>query len=162
MDKKLLNKYNGVIIVNPELKYIEDIKEKIINILGNKNVKNLEDQGDKELDYQIKGYKTGHYIYFEFYTKDYEVIKELEKYFRINDDILKYITIKVEEGTQDSQEYAEPLYKILDIYTENSWEDYPLDDDETEKLIELLRLKLNLINGNITQEEYDEIYMTKF
>ena len=29
MDKMFLNKYENIIIVNPELKYIGDIKEKI-------------------------------------------------------------------------------------------------------------------------------------
>ena len=152
-----LNKYESIIIVNPELKHIGDIKEKILNIVGEFYVDSFEDMGNKKLAYKIQEAETGHYIKIEFYAKDYEVINELEKYFRINDDVLKYITIKIKEGIKDNQEYDKALYDILDTYTENSWEDEPLDGDEVDRLTEVLRAKLNLINGNITQEEYNKI-----
>lgn len=157
MDKMFLNKYENIIIVNPELKYIGDIKEKIFNILGEFHIDSFEDMGNRKLAYKIQEAETGHYIKTEFYAKDYEIIKELERYFRINDDILKYITIKIKEGIKDNQEYNKALYDILDTYTENSWEDEPLDGDEVDRLTEFLRAKLNLINGNITQEEYNKI-----
>ena len=89
MDKMFLNKYENIIIVNPELKYIGDIKEKIFNILGEFYIDSFEDMGNKKLPYEIQKIKTGHYIKTEFYAKDYEIINELERYFRINDDVLK-------------------------------------------------------------------------
>lgn len=157
MDKNFLNKYESMIIINPELKYIGDIKEKILNILGEFYVDSFEDMGNKELAYEIQKNKIGHYIKIEFYAINHTKIDELERYFRINDDILKFITIIIREGAKDDMEYNNYLYEILDIYTDSSWGDEPLDEDEVDKLIELLRLKLNLINGNITQEEYNEI-----
>lgn len=157
MDKMFLNKYENIIIVNPELKYIGDIKEKIFNILGEFYIDSFEDMGNKKLAYKIQEAETGHYIKTEFYAKDYEIIKELERYFRINDDVLKYITIKIKEGIKDNQEYDKALYEILDEYTNENWGNEPLDGDEVDRLTEFLRAKLNLINGNITQEEYDEI-----
>lgn len=157
MDKMFLNKYENIIIVNPELKYIGDIKEKIFNILGEFYIDSFEDMGNKKLPYKIQGFEIGHYIKTEFYAKDLKIINELEKYFRINDDVLKYITIKTEEGIKDNQEYDEALYEILDEYTNENWENEPLDSDEVDRLTEFLRAKLNLINGNITQKEYDTI-----
>ncbi len=47
------------------------------------------------------------------------------------------------------------LERILIDYKED-WEE-PLDGDEVDTLIEILRAKLNLIEGNITEEEYDKI-----
>lgn len=158
MDKMFLNKYESIIIVNPELKYIGDIKEKILNILGEFYVDSFEDMGNKKLAYEIQKSETGHYIKTEFYAKDYKIINELERYFRINDDVLKFITIKTEEGTKDNQEYDEALYEILDIYTNENWGNETLDGDEVDRLTEFLRAKLNLINGNITQEEYDKLF----
>lgn len=157
MDKKFLNKYESIIIVNPELKYIGDIKEKILNIVGELYIDSFEDIGIRNLAYEMQGTKTGHYIKTEFYAKDYEIINELEKYFRINDDILKFITVTTSEGAKDSIEYDDYLYGILDVYTDGSWENEPLDEDEVDRLTEVLRAKLNLINGNITEEEYNEI-----
>lgn len=52
-------------------------------------------------------------------------------------------------------EFEKELISILDIYTEKTWEIEPLDGDEVDMLIEHLRNRLNLINGNITQKEYD-------
>ena len=52
-------------------------------------------------------------------------------------------------------EFEKELISILDIYTEKTWEIEPLDGDEVDMLIEHLRNRLNLINGNITQKEYN-------
>ena len=149
--------YESIIIVNSKLKSIKDIKEKIIEIVGEENVESFEDIGNRKLPYDIKNEKEGHYIKIEYWAKATETVNELERYFRINSDILKFITLKEKEAIIDNQEYNALLYKILDIYTENSWEDEPLDTDEVEKLSEILKAKLNLINGNITQEEYNNI-----
>lgn len=157
MDKKFLNKYESIIIVNPELKYIGDIKEKILNIVGELYIDSFEDIGIRNLAYEMRGTKTGHYIKTEFYAKNNAKVFKLEKYFRINDDILKFITVKTSEGVKDSMEYDDYLYGILDVYTDSSWENEPLDEDEVDRLTEVLRVKLNLINGNITEEEYNEI-----
>ena len=54
-------------------------------------------------------------------------------------------------------EFEKELISILDIYSEKTWETEPLDGDEVDVLIEHLRNRLNLINGNITQEEYDDL-----
>ena len=51
-------------------------------------------------------------------------------------------------------EFEKELISILDIYSEKTWETESLDGDEVDVLIEHLRNRLNLINGNITQEEY--------
>jgi hypothetical protein len=52
-------------------------------------------------------------------------------------------------------EYEDELYSILNKYADD-WEKEPLDGDEVEKLINHLRNQLNLINGNITTDEYLE------
>lgn len=54
-------------------------------------------------------------------------------------------------------EFENELYKILDIYTEKDWKNEPLNSDEVDNLIEHLRNELNLINGNITNKEYEEL-----
>ena len=52
-------------------------------------------------------------------------------------------------------EFEDELIKILNKYDEN-WVKEPLDSDEVEVLIGHLRNQLDLINGNITNEEYLE------
>jgi len=53
-------------------------------------------------------------------------------------------------------EFEKELIQILDIYTENTWQEEPLDGDEVNTLIKHLQNKLNLLNGNITREEYEK------
>lgn len=150
-------KYESTIIVNSQLKYIGDIKEKIFEIIDSIHIEEFEDCGNRKLAYDINGENLGRFIRIVYYAKDNIILGELEKYFRINSDILKFVTIKLKDGVEENGEYNELLYKILDIYTENEWEDEPLDESDVDRLAELLRVKLNLINGNITQEEYNKI-----
>ena len=49
----------------------------------------------------------------------------------------------------------EQLQPIVDEYKDG--DDTPLDTDEGEGLIKILRAKLNFSEGNISEEEYEEI-----
>ncbi len=52
--------------------------------------------------------------------------------------------------------YALTLAEIILEYR-GGYDDEPLDGDGVDDLVEILRAKINLHEGNITQEEYDEI-----
>ena len=54
-------------------------------------------------------------------------------------------------------EFGKELRNILDIYTDKEWRDEPLDSDEVNILVEHLRNQLDLINGNITNDEYNKL-----
>lgn len=51
--------------------------------------------------------------------------------------------------------WIEQLQPIIDEFKDGQPE--PLDGDEVEILITIIRAKINLNEGNITQKEYDEI-----
>ena len=94
-----MNKYESIIIVNPEvdeagLKALEDKFTGLINENGKvEEVKNL---GKKQLAYEIKKNKEATYVQFDFEAKP-ELISELERIYRITDDILKFITVRKED-----------------------------------------------------------------
>jgi glutamate/tyrosine decarboxylase-like PLP-dependent enzyme len=56
---------------------------------------------------------------------------------------------------QDLQ-FENELCQILDKY-DDSWKNDSLDGDDVDRLIEHLRNQLNLINGNITNKEYEDL-----
>lgn len=56
----------------------------------------------------------------------------------------------------DNLEFGKQLTEILDIYTDKEWQDEPLDSDEVDVLIGHLKNQLELMNGNITKQEYEE------
>ena len=94
-----MNKYESVIIINPNLE-AESIKaliEKFSNLINNNGkVDSVEEVGKKKLAYEIKKNKEGYYIVFKFEANP-EVIAELERIYRITDEVIKFIVIKEEE-----------------------------------------------------------------
>ena len=90
------NKFQGVVLLNVDisLKECQEIKNKIKEIVY--NLTKIEDMGIRKLAYDIKKNKEAYYIEFHFEDNS-ENIEELERYFRINDVVLKFIIIKEEE-----------------------------------------------------------------
>lgn len=96
-----MNKYELVIIVDPKLKKLE---EKEFNIAMDEKIKEFgdikekEDLGTKKLAYEVKNNKEGHYIIYRFelliYTES-DAIKEIERFCRIRDEVLKFIIVKL-------------------------------------------------------------------
>ncbi len=91
-----MNKYESIIIIKVDLKeetinkIITDVSD-LINSKG--SMEKVEQIGKKKLAYEIRGNKEGFYIIFEFET-EVEQIRELERYFRITDEILKFIVVR--------------------------------------------------------------------
>ena len=91
-----MNKYESVIIINPNvdeaaLKALQDKFTGLINENG--KVEEVVDMGKRKLAYEIDKNKEAFYVLFNFESKP-EAIAELERVYRITDEILKFITIK--------------------------------------------------------------------
>ena len=91
-----MNKYESVIIINPNvdeasLKALEDKFTGLINENG--KVEEVVDMGKRKLAYEINKNKEAYYVQFNFESNP-ETIAELERIYRITDDVLKFITIK--------------------------------------------------------------------
>jgi len=94
-----MNKYEAVIIIDSNLteessKEVISKFEEIIN--NNGNVTRVDDIGIKKLAYKINNRDTGHYVLYEF-EADSEFISELQRVFRITEEVLKYITIRKDD-----------------------------------------------------------------
>ena len=94
-----MNKYESVIIINPNLEG-EAIKSVIAKVsdLINKNgkVDSVEELGNKKLAYEIKKHSEGYYVVLKFEAKPDSIV-ELERVYRITDEIIKFIVVKEEE-----------------------------------------------------------------
>ena len=91
-----MNKYESVIIINPNLETegIKALIEKISNLINaNGNIISVEELGKKKLAYEIKKNKEGYYVLFKFEAKS-SLISELERIYRITDEIIKFIVVK--------------------------------------------------------------------
>ena len=90
-----MNKYESIIIVNPELdeaalKALEDKFTGLINEHG--KVESVENMGKKKLAYNIKKFSEATYILFNFEAEPAS-IAELERVYRITDERIKFIVV---------------------------------------------------------------------
>ena len=94
-----MNKYESVVIINPSLE-VESIKalvSKFSDLINtNGKVDSVEELGNKKLAYEIKKNKEGYYIVIKFEAKP-ELVGELERVYRITDEVIKFIVVKEEE-----------------------------------------------------------------
>jgi len=93
-----MNKYESVIIINPNVdeagvKALEDKFTGLINENG--KVESIEDMGKRRLAYEINKNKEGIYKVINFEAKP-EFISELERNYRITDEIIKFIVVRKE------------------------------------------------------------------
>ncbi len=95
-----MNKYESVIIVKPTLKTSEIITiiEKVDNAIKKvADITEKQELGLKKLAYEVKGNKEGYYFVHEFEVnedKKQEAISEIERFYRITDEIIKFIVVK--------------------------------------------------------------------
>ena len=98
-----MKKYESVIILKPALSEQEVSKvilrvEDTINKFG--EITNKDDLGIKKLAYEIKKNEKGHYIVYQFKVneeKNVDAIRELERIYRIIDEIIKFIVVRIDE-----------------------------------------------------------------
>ena len=67
-----------------------------VKAIDSGKVETVENMGKKKLAYEIKKFSEGTYLLFNFEAKP-ELIAELERVYRITDDVIKFITVKVEK-----------------------------------------------------------------
>ncbi len=94
-----MNKYESVIIIKPNLEdeEIEGIITEITDLINQDGkVTAIDKLGTKKLAYEIKKCKEGYYITFDFEVRS-EFVVELERHYRINENIIKFITLKKED-----------------------------------------------------------------
>lgn len=94
-----MNKYESVIIINPtvEAEKIKTLVQKFTDLINNAGkVEKVGEVGKKKLAYEVKKNKEGYYVIINFEAQP-ELIVELERNYRITDEVLKFIVVRVEE-----------------------------------------------------------------
>lgn len=98
-----MNEYENVIIIKPNLskKELYKLKSKVENKINEfAEITKKNDLGIKKLAYEIRKNKEGHYLIYEFKINDdlkNKAISEIERLYRITDEIMKFIIVKNKE-----------------------------------------------------------------
>lgn len=94
-----MNKYESIIIINPNCteEAVKALENKFTGLINeNGKVESVQNMGKKRLAYEIKKNKEAIYMQFDFEAKP-ESIAELERNYRITDEVLKFIVIRKED-----------------------------------------------------------------
>ena len=95
----MMNKYESVIIINPSVEEegMKTLIQKFTDLIDKDGkVEKVEELGKKRLAYEVKKNKEGYYVVF-YFDANPQAIAELERNYRITDEVIKFMTIKVDE-----------------------------------------------------------------
>ncbi len=102
--------YELVFVVRPDVadEDLEVIKDRTTRIIEEREGKLLEveDWGKRRLAYDIRKYSKGHYLLFR-YLGGTEAVNEVERTFRIDESILRFLHIKDEDRVDVDSRVAE-------------------------------------------------------
>lgn len=94
-----MNKYESVIIVNPNVdeEGIKDLEKKFTDIINNDGkLEKIDNLGKRKLAYEVKKNNEGIYLVLTF-EANADLIEELQRNYRITDEVIKFIVIRIEE-----------------------------------------------------------------
>ena len=96
-----MNEYENVIIIKSDLSKEETSKVilKIENNIRNfAEITKKDDLGIKKLAYEIRKNNEGHYLVYQFKVEEKMrefAIREIERFYRITDEVIKFLIIKL-------------------------------------------------------------------
>jgi len=104
-----MRQYETLFIVNPDSSE-EDLKAVATKIKGvvsgmNGIVTSYDEQGKKKLAYSVKKQNKGYYVLMD-YVGSADIVSEIERNMRLDDRVLKYLTVKLAD--QVDPESIEP------------------------------------------------------
>jgi len=128
-----MRRYETIFIVRPNVAddEIEAITSKAVSIIENDSgtILRINNWGLKKLAYLIKKENQGYYVYLD-YAGVPASVAEIERVFRIDDRILKYLTVKLADSC-DPEAVKEQLAKIESEPVAE--DDFKSEESETEE-----------------------------
>ena len=126
-----MRRYETIFIVRPNVgeDEIEEISSKTTSIIEGDGgtIFRLNNWGLKKLAYLIKKENQGYYVFLD-YAGVPKSIAEIERIFRIDDHVLKYLTVKLEDSC-DPEVVKEQLAKAESVPDSD---EEAIEDKETE------------------------------
>ncbi|MGD8701694.1 MAG: 30S ribosomal protein S6 [Desulfosarcina sp.] len=96
-----MKRYETIIIIDPDLSKEAEtpIFERVNDLIPQYKgfLIETDDWGTKKLAYEVKKKSRGHYVRFDF-CGDGALIQEMERFFRIDDKVLKFMTVLLNEN----------------------------------------------------------------
>ena len=102
--------YDLIFIARPatpedEIKKVEHAVEHTVSEKGGK-IEKSEHWGTRKLAYRVAKHREGIYVYFQIRTTHGELIAELERRLKVQDAVIKYMTIRLDEDIKRQRKLA--------------------------------------------------------
>lgn len=136
MSKKV---YESAVLINAALEdeqiqsIVSHIKEIILNSDG--KIIDIEDWGRKRLAYIVKKSKIGYYVIFRFNALP-DVNLKLERFYKLDENILRYLTIKLSETALEQIEKNKPETSVIEKPVSDDIIDQPMTEEKIDESIE--------------------------
>lgn len=136
MSKKV---YESAVLINAALddeqiqSIVSHIKEIILNSDG--KIIEIEDWGRKRLAYVVKKSKIGYYVIFRFNALP-NVNSKLERFYKLDENILRYLTIKLSEIALEQIEKNKPETSVIEEPVSDDIIDLPRAEEKFDESIE--------------------------
>jgi len=96
-----MKRYETIVIIDPDLSKEAEtpVFERLNDLIPQYNgfLIETDDWGTKKLAYDIKKKNRGHYVRLD-YCGDGALIQEMERFFRIDDKVMKFMTVLLDEN----------------------------------------------------------------
>lgn len=94
-----MKKYETLYIISPALneEEVKGVIERVKGVVENGGgvVENIDEWGKRRLAYEINKVNEGYYVLMNF-SADNELPKELDRVFRISDNVIRHIIVKLD------------------------------------------------------------------
>lgn len=95
-----MNKYESLFVIAPSLtdEEVKAVVEKTKGVIENGGgvVDNVDEWGKRRLAYEINKINEGYYVLVNF-TSNPELPKELDRIFRISDNVIRHLVVKLDK-----------------------------------------------------------------
>jgi len=95
-----VNKYESIYILRPtmEEEAVKAMVERFSNLITTEGgqVDNIDEWGKRRLAYPIQDFREGYYVLMKFSASS-ELPSELERIYKITDDVIRYIIVRDDE-----------------------------------------------------------------
>ncbi|MBB5021301.1 30S ribosomal protein S6 [Desulfurispira natronophila] len=129
--------YEIMFIAQPDLdeQQLTDFIAKVDGIIGrfDAKVEKFQSMGKKKLAYEIENHSYGHYYLYQIESDSAKVVDELIRNFKINDEVLRYLSVKLDHKALAAQQKAEQARAAAAERAEAGDRGVDADEDVTER-----------------------------
>ncbi len=127
-----MRRYETIVIIDPDLSNEQrlPIFEKLKDLIAKQDgfLVIVDEWGDKQLAYEIKKRSRGYYVRLDFCGTG-ALVNEMERFFRIDDRVLKYMTVLLDKDA-DVERIKEQMAEA-EASKEQTAQDTTASDDES-------------------------------